>query len=301
MVMDDNFECNLCNGTKASRIPFRYSFKGRYLWLLECNSCGLRSIWPRPSYNEIEEMYSSDYFTQADAATHHMNDEYVKLLNAGDYAEGVKEMEQIAKGGSFLEVGCATGKLLFALKNAGFTVKGIELSAFAVQYAKDNFSIDIINKPFDEKLLGVEVFENEFDIVLMGDVLEHFTNPTEAMILTQKILKPGGVVIIHLPGTLNLISSKLAFMIYRLMGSQKTMTVPPYHLTEFSAKTIRHMGKITGFNRVEIKQEVKHPSTIPLRGTFFENLVKKSLQYPNYYLTKWFGVDGDRIIVKAYK
>ena len=299
--MNIEFECNLCHSKTASRVPFRYAFKDRFLWLLQCKECGLRSLWPRPSDEEIVEMYASDYFTQADAATHHMNDEYIKLLNAGDYADGVKEMEQIAPGGSFLEVGCATGNFLFALKKAGFAVKGIELSEFAVQYAKTNFNIDIINKPFDEKLFGNEVTENEFDIVLMGDVLEHFTNPTDAMRLTHKILKPGGVAIIHLPGTLNLISSKLAFLIYRLIGSQKTMTVPPYHLTEFSAKTIRNMSKLTGFNRIEIKQEVKHPSTIPLRGTFLENMVKKGMQYPNYYLTKWFGIAGDRIIVKIYK
>lgn len=299
--MNQEFECNLCHSKIASRVPFRYAFKDRFLWLMQCKECGLRSLWPRPSDEEIVEMYASDYFTQADAATHHMNDEYVKLLNAGDYAEGVKEMQQIAAGGSFLEVGCATGNLLNALKKAGFQVKGIELSEFAVQYAKTNFNIDIINKPFDEKLFGNEVTENEFDIVLMGDVLEHFTNPTDAMVLTHKILKPGGVAIIHLPGTLNLLSSKLAFMIYKLVGSKKTMTIPPYHLTEFSAKTIRNMCKITGFSRIEIKQEVKHPSTIPLRGTFLENMVKKGMQYPNYYLTKWFGIDGDRILVKAYK
>lgn len=299
--MSIEFECNLCQSKKASRIPFRYAFKDRFLWLMQCEKCGLRSIWPRPSDEEIVEMYTSDYFTQADAATHHMNQEYVQLLNAGDYSEGVKEMQQIAAGGSFLEVGCATGNFLNALKKAGFQVKGIELSEFAVQYAKTNYNIDIINKPFDGQLFGNEITENEFDIVLMGDVLEHFTDPTEAMRLTHKILKQGGVAIIHLPGTLNLLSSKLAFFVYKLIGSQKTMTIPPYHLTEFSAKTIKKMAKLTGFNRIEIRQEVKHPTTIPLRGTFMENIIKKGMQYPNYYLTKWFGIDGDRIIVKVYK
>jgi 2-polyprenyl-3-methyl-5-hydroxy-6-metoxy-1,4-benzoquinol methylase len=268
---------------------------------MQCENCGLRSIWPRPSDGEIVEMYAAEYFTEADATTHHMNDEYVKLLSAGDYSSTVKEMEQYAPKGSFLEIGCATGNLLNALKKAGFRVKGIELSAFAVEYAKKNFGIDIINKPFDDKLFGREVSENEFDIILMGDVLEHFTDPTAAMRLANKILKPGGVAIIHLPGTLNLISSRLAFFMYKLMGSQKTMTIPPYHLTEFSARTARKMCKETGFSKVVIKQTVKHPSTIPLRGSFIENLIKKYLQYPNYYLTKWFGIDGDRISIEAYK
>jgi 2-polyprenyl-3-methyl-5-hydroxy-6-metoxy-1,4-benzoquinol methylase len=299
--MINNFECNLCGSHLAHKVPFRYAFKDRFLWLMQCDDCSLRSIWPRPTDEEIVEMYSSDYFTQADAATHHMNDEYVKLLNASDYAAGVIDMKKYTQTGNFLEIGCATGNFLNALQKGGFNVKGIELSEFAVTYAKQHFGIDIINKPFDWKLFGTEVSENEFDIILMGDVLEHFTNPTEAMTLTHKILKPNGVAIIHLPGTLNLISSKIAFMVYKLIGSQKTMTIPPYHLTEFSAKTIHKMCKQVGFSKIVIKQEVKHPSTIPLRGTFIENLIKKGMQYPNYYLTKWFGVDGDRIFIEAYK
>ncbi|MES2560102.1 MAG: class I SAM-dependent methyltransferase [Bacteroidota bacterium] len=299
--MENNFKCNLCGGEKAHKIPFRYAFKDRFLWLMECESCGLRSIWPRPSEEEIVEMYAAEYFTEADAATHHMNDEYVKLLNAGNYEAGVTEMRRYTPTGNVLEIGCATGNFLSALKKGGFNVKGIELSEFAVTYAKDHFGIEIINKPFDDKILNKGISENEFDIIIMGDVLEHFTNPTEAMNLAYKITKPGGVVIIHLPGTLNLLSSKLAFLLYKLMGTQKTMTIPPYHLTEFSAKTALKMCKKAGFSKVVIKQDVKHPSTIPLRGSFLENTVKKYMQYPNYYLTKWFGIDGDRISIEAFK
>ncbi len=296
-----DFECNLCGSNQASKIPFRYAFKGGYLWLYECNGCKLRSIWPRPTDEEITEMYAADYFTEADAATHHMNTDYLELLNSGNYADGVANMKKYCEQGSILEIGCATGNFLFALKNAGYHVKGIELSAFAVEYAKKNFNINIINKPFDAALLNHEIFEKEFDVVVMGDVLEHFTNPTAAMHLVNTILKPGGVAIIHLPGTLNLISSKLAFMVYRLIGSQKTMTIPPYHLTEFSEKTIRTMCAKSGFSKVVVKHDIKHPNEIPLRGTFIENLVKKGLQYPNYFLTKWFGAAGDRITVEAYR
>lgn len=299
MVTD--FACNLCGSDKAVRLPFRYAFKGRFLWLYECADCQLRSIWPRPSDEEITEMYASDYFTEADSATHHMNTDYLELLNSGDYSDGVAYMKKYCSKGSILEIGCATGNFLYALHHAGYTVKGIELSSFAVDYAKQHFGLSLINEPFSPALLDKDIFENEFDVIVMGDVLEHFTNPTEAMQLAHRILKPGGVAIIHLPGTLNLISSKLAFGIYRLTGKQKTMTIPPYHLTEFSPGSIREMCKRTGFSRTILHHDIKHPSTIPLRGTFIENMVKKSLQYPNYYLTRWFGVPGDRISVEAYK
>jgi 2-polyprenyl-3-methyl-5-hydroxy-6-metoxy-1,4-benzoquinol methylase len=297
-----DFECNLCGNTQGHTIPFRYQFKDRYLWAVKCDRCSLISIWPRPSDAEIEEMYAADYFTGADKATHHMETDYLQILNAGDYKDGVEEMKKRCPEGShILEIGCATGNYLHALRQAGYHVKGIELSSFAVEYAQKKFNLPLINQPFDERLLNRYISPNEFDVVLMGDVLEHFTNPTAAMLLVYKILKPGGVALIQVPGTLNLISSKIAFMVFRLTGSQKTMTIPPYHLTEFSAKTIRAMCEKSGFKKVEIEQHTKHPSTIPLRGKWYENAAKKLLQYPNYYLTKWFGVAGDRIHVAAYK
>jgi len=297
-----DFECNLCGHTAGHTIPFRYRFKNRYLWAVKCDQCSLISIWPRPTDIEIDEMYSADYFTGADKETHHMETDYLQILEAGDYQEGVKEMKsKYAAGASILEIGCATGNFLYALQRAGYSVKGIELSSFAVDYARKNFNLTLINRPFDETLLNTEISENEFDAVLMGDVLEHFTNPTAAMKLVHRILKPGGAAYIQVPGTLNLLSSKMALRAYSILGTQKTMTIPPYHLTEFSAATIHKMCRQAGFSRVVIEQHIKHPSTIPLRGKWYENAIKKWLQYPNYYLTKWFGIAGDRIHVSAYK
>lgn len=296
------FECNLCEGRSGHTIPFGYHFKERFLPAVKCDACGLISIWPRPTDQEIEEMYSSDYFTGADAATHHMDVDYLRILNAGNYKEGVEQMKKrCPPGSSILEIGCATGNYLHALSHAGYRVKGIELSSFAVAYAKTHFGLDLINKPFDEKLLGYELAANEMDVVVMGDVLEHFTHPASAMKMVHRILKPGGVALIQVPGTLNLLSSKLAFLVYRLFGMKKTMTIPPYHLTEFSGPSIRRMCEAAGFKKIKIEHHIKHPRTIPLRGSFFENMVKKSLQYPNYYLTKWFGIHGDRIHVEAVK
>jgi 2-polyprenyl-3-methyl-5-hydroxy-6-metoxy-1,4-benzoquinol methylase len=299
--MKESFECNLCGGTTGKKIPFRYQFKEKYLWAIKCNQCELVSIWPRPSAEEISNMYADDYFVGSDNKTHHMDVAYVDLLSAGDYKDGVEEIKKHCNNGNILDVGCATGNFLYALKQNGFNVKGIELSSFAAEFGIKNFGIEIINKPYDFNLLNKELPPNYFDVILMGDVLEHFTNPTEAVKLTQQILKTGGKAIIHLPGTLNLISSKLAFLVYKMIGTQKTMHIPPYHLTEFNAKTARYMLSQCGFTKIIIKEEIKHPSTIPLRGNWLENTVKYSLQFVNYFLTKTFGLAGDRILIEAYK
>ncbi len=299
--MNVKFKCNLCGGEDGKTIPFRYAFKDRFLWGVSCNSCSLVSIWPRPSDEEIKEMYEDDYFTSDDKQTHHMEVSYLEILSKGDYQEGIQQIKKYCESGNILDVGCATGNFIYVLSKNGYNVKGIELSTFAAEFGRKNFGINIINKPYSVDLINKELDENYFDVIMMGDVLEHFTNPTEAMELTYKILKPGGVALIQLPGTLNLISSRIAFFIYKLIGSQKTMYIPPYHLTEFNAKTARTMFEKCGFKKIIIKEDIKPPSTITLRGNFAENTFKLAFQYLNYYLTKWFGVPGDRMIIEVYK
>jgi 2-polyprenyl-3-methyl-5-hydroxy-6-metoxy-1,4-benzoquinol methylase len=144
-------------------------------------------------------------------------------------------------------------------------------------------------------LLNQELKENYFDLILMGDVLEHFTNPSDAMKLSLALLKKGGKLIAHVPGTFNLISTRMAFTFYRLTRYQKTMTIPPYHLTEFYPASLRKIFLMNGFPEVKIIQTTKHPKTIPLRHSKIENFVKLTMQYPNYYLTKFFGIYGDRL------
>lgn len=293
--MTSGFFCVLCGNEFFRKIPFRYFFNGRYLQGMHCRKCGLISILPHPSDDEIKKMYNDSYFTEADEKTHHGKTDYMTGIEKIDYSEQIKFIKTIVAEGNFLEIGCATGTFLNKLKNHNFNVSGIELSEFAAGYGRKQYGINIINKPFDNNLLINDLKEGEYDAILMGDVLEHFTNPSDAVKLSLALLKKGGRLIAHVPGTLNLISTRMAFTFYRLTGKQKTMTIPPYHLTEFFPDTLRKIFLMNGFSEVKILQRTKHPRTIPLRHSKIENFIKLSTQYPNYYFTKFSGIYGDRL------
>jgi 2-polyprenyl-3-methyl-5-hydroxy-6-metoxy-1,4-benzoquinol methylase len=299
--MEESHNCNLCGHSSLKRIPFRYSFSGRYLQGMKCCSCGLISILPHPSDSELTEMYSDTYFTVADEKTHHGKTDYITDIEKINYSEQISFIKSIVKGGNLLEVGCATGTFLNQIKTHGFQVTGIELSSFAANYGREKYGINIINKPFDKNLPDQDLKKDTFDAILMGDVLEHFTDPSDAVRVALSLLKKGGKLIAHVPGTLNLISTRMAFAFYHLTGKQKTMTIPPYHLTEFFPGTLRKMFLMNGFSEAKILQRTKHPNTIPLRHSRTENFIKLSTQYPNYYLTKFFGIYGDRITGIATK
>lgn len=262
---------------------------------MKCRKCGLISILPRPTEAEIQEMYSDSYFTEADAKTHHGKTDYITDIENIDYSKQIDFIKSLVPMGRFLEIGCATGTFINQLKHHNFDVTGIELSSFAAEFGKNKYGLNIINKPFNSKLLIEDIEKETFDAIYMGDVLEHFTNPSEAVQLSLQLLKKGGKLIANVPGTLNLISTRMAFFLYRISGNQKTMTIPPFHLTEFFPKTLRKMFLMNGFSEARILQKTKHPRSIPLRHSKIENFVKLTTQYPNYYLTKYLGIYGDRI------
>ncbi len=294
--MEEQFKCNLCGNRHSRKIPFRYWFKKRHIYAVKCGHCGLIVLHPRPTDQEIDEMYRAEYFTEEDVQTHHYSEDYLTAVARVDYGAKVDEVRHLLpEGGSVLEVGCATGELLNAFKTAGYHVTGVEISSFAAEHARKNYQLNIIQTPFTKEQTGNQLKAESFDLVMMGDVLEHFTNPLDALRYAHSLLKPGGVCIVHVPSTLNLISTRLAFLLYRMTGTQKTMTIPPYHLTEFFPDTLKRSFHEAGFSQCRIRQETKHPKTIALRHSRLENFAKVATQYPNYWLTKWFGIFGDRL------
>jgi hypothetical protein len=67
-------------------------------------------------------------------------------------------------------------------------------------------------------------------------------------------------------------------------------------VNEFTPKTLRAIIEQAGFKQAVIVQRIKPPASITLRGTILEKAIKKTLQYPNYMVTKSLGIFGDRLL-----
>lgn len=96
-----------------------------------------------------------------------------------------------------LEAGCACGSNLMTIKyqNPASELYGIELeeaaASIAGQYAQ------IYN--LDLEGFSTESWQDKFDVVIMGDILEHLRDPWKTVARMYNILKPGGKIIISVP------------------------------------------------------------------------------------------------------
>jgi SAM-dependent methyltransferase len=289
--------CPICAGQQLRTRPFGYAFNDRWLGAYECRECGIIFIHPQPTSDELAQLYSKEYF-EGDFRCGHAGSYFDEKTQASLADEQLlARIKALKPAGAFLEVGCAGGAFLHAARNAGYDVTGVEFSDVAAQLARDKFGLNVITGD----LATARFPDSTFDVVFMGDVLEHLSDPLATCAEVFRILKPGGVFVIECPMQTNTLFSRLGFFVYTLLGKKATVQLPPYHLFEYRPASMRRLLQRCGFDIVQTQQAMIPPSEVTLRGPRIQRAGKKVLQYPNYLLTKLFGVFGDRIEMVATK
>jgi SAM-dependent methyltransferase len=256
-----------------------------------------------PSDAEIAGMYSEEYFTSCtDAAGAHGTRPYMEIVEASadELRHDARRFERrlrryVGSAGRFCEIGCGPGYLLAELRTLGWSVEGIEISEYAANHARTQLGLDVRTGPLSAGSLPNE----SYDVVFLGDVLEHLPRPVEALGLVRAALRPNGIVVIAVPSTLNLLSGRLGLAIYQVLGRFKNPRIPPYHLFEYTPATLRRVIEAAGFRLESIRQSAVPLRRMGLRGNPVENLGKVSLQILAHVTSFVVNRGGDRLLAVA--
>ena len=129
----------------------------------------------------------------------------VKIDPPGSWCqyEAVLEMISHAGGKTFLEVGCGPGSLSSRLCANGWQGVGIDFSPTAIAEAKINLDEHIQNGRYrliHGDIFDVDLGEEKFDVGLSMMVMEHVTNHVGFVRRIVDFIKPGGHVIVGVPG-----------------------------------------------------------------------------------------------------
>ena len=296
--------CDLCGSTDFKPLPFYYEFEGQKLQGTQCRRCDLMFLHPQPSPEQLERLYGKAYFT--DRPNYDRTQQDRKFIEEGQKLDltrprpdkFVDYMQQHYPGRKFryLEVGCGPGYTLKSLQSLGWQTHGLEISEHAADFARRELHLPVVTGNIETT---DDFHANQFDLAYMGDVLEHLLSPAATLAKFHRILAPGGLLVLALPATLNLPTVRLGFAAYGVLGKQRKMDIPPYHLYEFTPATIRKMLEKQGFEVVDLLNPVKPPTHIRLGGSVVEKVGKLAGQYPTYYLNKLTGKFGDRMFVVA--
>jgi SAM-dependent methyltransferase len=231
--------CFLCHSgrVKVSRKRRALIFQRLHLYF-QCEKCKAFSLYPILNSNEVRKLYSDTYI-------HDVNPDLLADQQAHKNRFSDLHDALIAKKTSenvfFLDYGCgANPESLMLAKSLGYNSFGVEVEEDTRAQAHlisgcQVFSTDEISR-----------CEISFDVIFLGDVLEHLNNPLKVLNLLGSLLNPGGIMIIQ--GPLEGARTFSNFLIGNKarIHSKVPSSFPPYHVSLATKQSILCALRING-------------------------------------------------------
>jgi 2-polyprenyl-3-methyl-5-hydroxy-6-metoxy-1,4-benzoquinol methylase len=180
--------------------------------------------------------------------------------------------------GRILDVGCASGTLLWLAKQKGFEVKGVEVARGAARFARNILGMDVVCG----QLADAHFRDGEFDVVTMIHVLEHMPDPCQVLRDTYRVLKEDGVLLVVVPNFASWSSER--------DGDQWKWLQPENHYSHFTPQAIARVIEGEGFVSQITSEE----------GRFGEEAIR-ALYRPDEIQSISRELRGSEIIVAARK
>jgi SAM-dependent methyltransferase len=187
--------CDLCGGATTRFVVTRPDG----MRVVECPSCGLAFLSPRPRPELISRLYQRGYFTGGSDGMGYQKYAQDSERAARD-AEAADRLALVTphvpvKGRKVLEIGCATGEFCAALARAGASPVGVDLSSEAVALARSRHP----GLDFRAAELTALPESERFDALFGWEVVEHVTSPRALFAAIAARLTPGGHVVLSTP------------------------------------------------------------------------------------------------------
>lgn len=205
---------------------------------LQCDECGITSLYPQPTAQELLRAYQAYLPVKANDIINWKTMTAPVVVQAGHVVERYKKTD----GSRLLDIGCGYGFFLEQMARKGWAVEGIEISESGREYARQNLGLTIHEDPLEER--GFR--PNCFDTVTLFYVIEHVHDPVGMLQEVHRILKPGGMILLRWPHSTPVV--KILGPLARKFDIYHT----PYHLFDFNPGSMKSVLDKTGF------REVKH-------------------------------------------
>src|SRR5258707_8278971 len=217
--------CPACGEASRKTAIEKY---GRYE-LLGCDACGLQYWEPleMPDARWYEQMYGG-------------RDEKLLPLEPGHKYFLADTLAP--RGGKLLDIGCGTGNLLAAAREAGYDVTGIELDRNAARFAKEQLGLQNI-LPLSISEFAEQHKGERFDVVTFFEVLEHQAAPVEFLQKVKACVKPGGVIALSVPNR------------ERWLTGADVLDYPPNHFLRWNADALRKCLGSQGFEVLSMREQ----------------------------------------------
>lgn len=237
--------------------------RDEWFTVVECQACGLGFVNPRPSTDEMQRYYPPDFYQYFDDE----RDFHERRYRAE--AEFVKSV--VGEGGknALLDIGCANGDFPRLMRERGWEVEGVEVSATS----KPISDFKVYRQSFTE----IPVEDPRYDAVTAWAVLEHVHDPMAYFRKAAEVLKTGGALV-FLVTNFKSASSRHLFR-----------EDVPRHLYFFTEETVKEYLALNGFELVRAEYNDKIYEMRPVNWLYYcfhRYIGRRELEWKDVPLTR---------------
>jgi SAM-dependent methyltransferase len=159
-----------------------------------CDRCGLLFTNPMPTDSELATYYSDFYRFDYQAADTAPKEKHLKKRRV-EAATRVGQLKGLLpETGRTLDFGCGSGEFVGAMLALGHDAHGFEPGDTYGSHAKSLYGDRITVNGWQDV-----TYADQFDLVTCFHVLEHLSNPVDALRQMAAWAKPDGLVFIEVP------------------------------------------------------------------------------------------------------
>jgi SAM-dependent methyltransferase len=223
--------CPLCQ-TQSSLLIRR---KGAWRYY-RCPACRIVFLFPRPTEDDLKNSYQT-YLPQEPEGIEAWRRSMAEVVS-----KSARLIEQeVGKPGRILDVGCGFGFFLDHMNRRGWQTDGIEISPFGRDVIREKFpALSVRGQPLPDPAIADETYE----VITLFYVIEHLVNPIQILKEVQRLLKPGGLMLVRWPHTTPIV---------RILGplaGRLDLYHTPFHLFDFSTSFFRNLLPALGFQKI---------------------------------------------------
>jgi len=210
--------------------------------VVECKSCRLIRLEPRPTIAELGRYYPPEYWYEPDKdKTSELEENYRRFVLRDHLNFVLRALEEYGESGLIVDVGCGGGLFLRLLREHGFSVLGLERSAAAARSAWNRNRVAVICGDLGDS----PIVRGSCAAVTMFHVLEHLHDPVSALRSARDLLMPGGRLVVQVPN-----ASSWQFLMF---GEHWNGVDVPRHLVNYRQRDLENLLEYCGFEVIRRK------------------------------------------------
>lgn len=223
-------------------------------YTLKENNLGYLELSPLPTVEALTEYYEDKYYQNPEVATFQNNYSQEELrLNTlqFDLTSKIWSQEMDKSIQSVFDIGCGEGFFLNEFQKRGIKIAGNDYSSEGIRKFNPHLAKDIVFGSAEKDIKERKSKKEQYDIINLGNVLEHVIDPAQLLSDVQPLLSKDGLFRIVVPND----ASSFQELLRKKGLAGYEWFHPLDHISYFSFRTLPRLVENCGYKVVEMLGE----------------------------------------------